>query len=241
MSNILNYMTTIVAIISAVAAIYSAVTTNSNNKKILEEQKKLNNKNFQHNEKVLEQQKECNDKNFQGNIVSNARIEWIQEVRKKSVDFISACHEFFRYTKVSNVNNNENKEELTELRSDIEKYGTLLILYFGPSVENNKNNDMIEYLITNLIIKITNKEGYYDDNILDLECQVDVLRDFLRIYLKAEWMRANRRISDEDVQKYLEMNTTYNKIIKIYNEVLECHKEWNENFYLQIEEKFNLS
>lgn len=227
----------IATFIAAIAAILSAIISFFNSKKVLKQQEELHNQNIQHNEKVLVQQKELNNKNFQGNIVSNARIEWIQEVRKKSVDFISACHDFFRYTKA----NNNNIKRLIELKSEIEKSGTLLILYFGPSTEDNKNNDMIELLITNLIVKITNKNGYYDNsNILELEYQVDILRDFLRIYLKAEWMRANRGISDDDVQKYLQMNDIYNKIINIYTDALTCHKEWVDDFYSQMEDKLDI-
>lgn len=190
---------------------------------------------FTNNKRVLEQQKELNEKNFEGNIVSKARIEWIQEVRKKSVDFISACYDYFRYLKVDN-----NNSEAIKLKSIIEKNGTLLMLYFGPSKNDNKNNDMIVFFITELIIKITNKAGYYDeDNVLGLDDTVDVLRDFLRIYFKAEWMRATRGISDEDIQKYLEKDIIYIKIMKIYESSLACHNEWTEFFYSQIESNYN--
>ncbi|MDC4241966.1 hypothetical protein NE398_17670 [Clostridium tertium] len=190
-----------------------------------------------HNRKVLEQQKKLNDENFEGNIVSKARIEWIQEVRKKSVDFIATCHDFFRYAKSSN--NENDKSKILELKSAIEKNATLLILYFGPDRGVDKNNDFIVYLITILSQKIINKDSYYDEeHILDLENQVDVLRDFLRIYFKAEWKRANREISDKEVQKYLETHKSYIRIMKLYESGLASHEESIDYFYSNLERDF---
>lgn len=190
------------------------------------------------NRKLLNHQKKLNDENFKGNIVSKARIEWIQEVRKKSVDFIAACYDYFRYAKLHNDKYDD--EKIIELKNIIEKNATLLILYFGPDSGENKNNDFIVYLITTLSEKITNKDNWYStEHILNLEKEVDVLKDFLRIYFKAEWKRANRELSDEKVQEYLENNKYYSKIMEVYKVGLICHEEWVDCFYEQIENDFN--
>lgn len=190
------------------------------------------------NSNLLKLQKKLNDENFEGNIVSTARIEWIQEVRKKSVDFIASCYDYFRYVKLHNDKYDD--EKIIELKSIIEKSSTLLILYFGPDSGENKNNDFIVYLITTLSEKITNKENWYStEHILNLEKEVYVLKDFLRIYFKAEWKRANRGLSDEEVQEYLEKNKYYAKIMEIYKVGLICHEEDVDCFYEQIKNDFN--
>ena len=51
--------------------------------------------------------------------MSKARIEWIQEVRKKSVDFISACYSLFEFIKSYSTISDE--ETLSKLKSDIKK------------------------------------------------------------------------------------------------------------------------
>lgn len=187
------------------------------------------------NRKTLKLQKELNNQNFKGNIVSAARIEWIQEVRKISVDFISTCYDLIRNTQF-----NEDESKILELKSSIEKSATLLILYFGPDEDNNKNNDFIVYLINLLTIKLTNREDYYPkEHVLKLDEELEVLRDFLRIYFKAEWKRANRKISDAEIQDYLEKHEVYRKIIKIYEKGFEEEQEHVECFYNRLDKRYN--
>ncbi|MCY8935668.1 hypothetical protein [Peribacillus frigoritolerans] len=174
-------------------------------------------------------------KSLKGNVVSTARIEWIQEVRKKSVDLISACYSLFEFIKSDSTTGDE--AELSKVKNEIEKNGILLILYFGP--DSNKNNDFIVYLVTNLLSRITNKDGYYDDNkIPELIDQVNVLKDFLRIYFKAEWKRANGEIKDIEVESYLEKQDLYNAIMDIFSSGFEMHREWTENYYFQLSKKY---
>lgn len=188
------------------------------------------------NRKTLKLQKDLSVENFKGNIVSKARIEWIQEVRIKSVDFISACHDFFRYIKTDNYE----ESKMLELKSEIEKKSILLILYFGPDSDDNRNNDFIVFFITLLSEKILNKEGYYDiKHICQLEDEVVVLKDFLRIYFKAEWKRANGEIDDTEIQNYLEKHSLYVRIKEIYKSGFSANEEWNDNFYYQLERRTN--
>jgi hypothetical protein len=191
---------------------------------------------FYNNYKSLKQQKELNIQNFKGNIVSTARIEWIQEVRKKCVDFISICYDL-----IGNIKSSKYDEtKILELKSTLEKNATLLILYFGPDKDNNKNNDFIVYLIELLLVKITNKDGWYDKkHIVKLEDEVNVLKDFLRIYFKAEWKRANGEVTDAEVQKYLEKHQLYIRIREIYQSGFNEHQECIDNFYIQLKERYN--
>lgn len=198
-----------------------------NNNKTLNLQKELNVKNFEDN-------KALNIQNFKGNVVATSRIEWIQEVRKKSVDFISACYELIR-----NVNNSENNtSDIKALKNTIEKNANLLILYFGPDKNDNRNNDFILFLVSTLRDKLINDNKDYDtERIKDLNSELIVLRDFLRIYLKAEWKRANGEISDKCVQNYLEEHELYKRIRSIYENGFNCYKEHSNNFYDQLEKK----
>ncbi|MDM0609999.1 hypothetical protein QTH09_03000 [Clostridium perfringens] len=222
----------ITSIITALVSVYVAVNSHLNNKKSQKLQRELN-------DEALKLQRELNRDNFEGNIVAKARIEWIQEVRKKSVDFISACHKLLAYMKNGNV---ADFKVLEELKSNVESNATLLILFFGPDKGKNKNNDFIVYLIWLISGKLLNKDGYYDrQQILKMEDFIDVLRDFLRIYFKAEWKRANKEILDEEVQKYLEEDKYYRRIMNIYKSGLTCYDEWVENFYDQLEEETNKS
>ncbi|MDA2113021.1 hypothetical protein PDN20_28775 [Bacillus cereus] len=177
-----------------------------------------------------------NKSNFKANIVAKSRIEWIQEVRKKSVDFMSACHNLFEFIR-SQEENPRNKEEFLKLKHEIEKHGALLILYFGP--DSNKNNDLIVCIVATILDLTRNSKGWYDEMDLPiLADRVDVLRDFLRIYFKAEWKRSTGAIKDSEVQKYLEKDEIYIRIMRIFEGQLENHREWTDCFYDSIEERF---
>lgn len=213
--------------VAAMIAFFVGLMSIYNNKKTLKSQKEIS-------DETLKLQKELNEQNFKGNVVSKARIEWIQEVRKKSVDFLTTCHNLLSYMKLKEYD----EDKISELKSIIERDSTLLILYFGPGKDDNKNNDFIVYLITLLSNKIINEDNYYEkEHIIALEDEVYVLKDFLRIYLKAEWKRANGEIEETKVQQYLEGHKSYQKIIEIYKSGFSAHEEWVENFYSQLEKK----
>ena len=213
----------IVGIIGPIISIY-------NNKKTLEKQEQMNIRN-------LDLQKQINISNFKGNVVSKSRIEWIQEVRKKSVDFISACYDLFEFIELHRdvvKLDAENEKEVFRLKNEIKKNGTLLILYFGP--DSKKNNDLIAYFAEHLIATLTSKNlwVYRKERIL-LRDQVEVLKDFLRLYFKAEWKRANGEIKDSEVQAYLEKDELYIKIKKRFNKDLEEYEQIVDMYYEDVE------
>lgn len=197
------------------------------------------------NKKTLEKQKEMNEINFKGNVVSKSRIEWIQEVRKLSVAFISSFYNLTNYvneleldgffneaTHQKRIGKVKKNHELMKLINTLKEKGTLLILYFGPDANKNSNNEFINYMVR-LIMSRADGLGSSNDakDLLEQEDNIRSLQDFLRIYFKAEWKRANGELNDSDIQSYLEANEIYDHIIKSYETGFESHKEEIQYFY----------
>jgi hypothetical protein len=190
-----------------------------------------------------------NKSNFKSNIVSKSRIEWIQEVRKQSVAFISSFYKLINYIKgfdydyfrdpdhKNRIDRIEKDQELSRLISELKEKGTLLILYFGP--DKSGNNEFIDYIV-NHILEIADGMGkYYDvDYLLAQEKSIISFKDFLRVYFKAEWKRANGQIKDSKVQAYLEKDKLYRDIMEIYRDGLASHKENTEVFYNSLRDKY---
>ncbi|PEZ31990.1 hypothetical protein [Bacillus thuringiensis] len=211
----------------------------------------LNNKNTigkqeQMSQANLDLQEKMNKSNFKGNVVSKARIEWIQEVRKLSVAFISSFYNLANYVKELELdgffNEADHKKriekikknhELMKLINTLKEKGTLLILYFGPDTSKNINNEFINYIVS-LIMDRADQMGVSEEanSFLRQEDNIRSLKDFLRIYLKAEWKRANGELKDSDIQGYLDNNDVYNYIIKIYEYGFATHLECVEYFYI---------
>ncbi|PHA82769.1 hypothetical protein [Bacillus pseudomycoides] len=197
------------------------------------------------NKKTLEKQKEMNEINFKGNVVSKSRIEWIQEVRKLSVAFISSFYNLTNYvneleldgffnepTHQKRIGKVKKNHELMKLINTLKEKGTLLILYFGPDTSKNSNNEFINYMVR-LIMNRADGLGSSNDakGLLEQEDNIRSLQDFLRIYFKAEWKRANGELNDSDIQSYLEANEIYDHIIKSYETGFESHIEETQCFY----------
>ncbi|OWT52692.1 hypothetical protein [Bacillus sp. K2I17] len=185
------------------------------------------------NKKTLEKQEQMNISNFKGNVVAKARIEWIQEVRTKSVDFMSASYNLVQFIQSNDDFRNldgETEKELNRLKDEVQKNGNLLILYFGP--DSNKNNDLIVYLVTSIVEPLTTNSQWY--TIIDATMLADkimALKDFLRIYLKAEWKRANGEIDELNLQDYLEKHKAYVKIMEIFSSHLKKHEKTIDKYY----------
>ncbi|WP_144594445.1 hypothetical protein [Priestia flexa] len=198
------------------------------------------------NKKTLETQREMNKSNFKGNVVSKSRIEWIQEVRMQSVAFFSSFYSLIKYVKVLDIDNYfgepdhskriekiEKNQKLEDLIKDLKEKGILLILYFGP--DSSGNNEFLNYMVSLILDRADGLGKSYDANyIFAQEDTVRSLRDFLRIYLKAEWKRANGEISDAEVQSYLESHKIYNDIACSYESGFESHQENIDHFYMMM-------
>lgn len=193
-----------------------------------------------------------NRKNIKGNVVSKSRIEWIQEVRKQSVAFITAFYELNKYIKILQINNFfnevdhntrieriEKEGKLSELKKELKEKGILLILYFGPDRIDDPgrigDNEFINYVVSLILLKVDDLGKIYPaEDIIALEDVIYSLKDFLRIYLKAEWKRATGQIKDSDIQNYLGNDRIYNYIKESYSSGFESHQEYVENFYMNL-------
>ena len=83
------------------------------------------------------------------------------------------------------------------IRNQIYKTGNLLILYFGP--DESKTNMKIVKQINDIFDLVKS-----DVVLGNLEEAIKEFRNEIRIYLKAEWKRANGTIGDEKVNEYLD-------------------------------------
>lgn len=105
----------IVAVISLIGVVISTLMTNRTTKKINKENSRL--------------QEKWNQKNIDANLIAQARIEWIQNVRKTTSELL------VHYFSMINLRNLENIDQ--ELLDSQEK-NELLILYFGnDSIKRN--------------------------------------------------------------------------------------------------------
>lgn len=173
-----------------------------------------------------------NRSNFKGNIVAKSRIEWIQEVRKNSAEFIALCYDLSKLLDSQEFKEEdlETKKEIARLMYEVEKSGTLLTLYFGP--DSSENNDIIIVIIKELVTLFTHEQNWRSRNDLFLDINhLMALKDFLRIYFKAEWKRANGELKDSEVQKYLTQNEAYRKIRLIFLNKAKKLKEEELRYY----------
>jgi hypothetical protein len=230
------------SIISVCGVIYNASVSKKINENTIKQQEKVS-------ERSLALQRELNEKNFEGSVVATARIEWIQEVRKQSVAFITSFYKLTNYIKRFDydyfrepdhdirIERIEKDQELISLINELKEKGTLLVLYFGP--DKSGNNEFIDYIV-NLIIEMADGVGkYYEvDTLLGQERSIISMKDFLRLYFKAEWKRANGQIEDSKVQEYLEKDKLYRDIMEIYKDGLAAHKEDTEVFYNILRDKY---
>ena len=226
----------LVSIISLSGVIINARVLKNNNEKTIKQQEKVSGES-------LALQRELNEKNFKGNIVAASRIDWIQEARKLSVSFISSFYNLNKYIKELQTEDFFNEpdhkkriekivknQKLTDLINILKERGTLLILYFGP--DKSGNNEFINYMVTLIIERADGLGKFYDEkSFINQENNIHSLIDFLRIYFKAEWKRANGEIKDNEVQDYLEGHAIYNHINEVYSSGFASYNENIECFY----------
>ncbi|MBX8942563.1 hypothetical protein [Lysinibacillus sp. K60] len=178
--------------------------------------------------------------NFKANIVAKSRIEWIQEVREKSAEFITSCYDLTRLLdlKYFSQEDADINKEIIRLRNEVQKNGTLLMLYFGP--DSSENNEMITVIIQDLIALYRNESVWTTRDDLFLEINLlNVLKDFLRIYFKAEWKRAIGELEDSQVQDYLTKNKVYRKIRHIFRKSVAEYEQDAMEYYEYLEKKMD--
>lgn len=188
--------------------------------------------------KTLEQQKILGEQSIDANIIANARIKWIQEVRK----LVSKI-----YSDLESFQINSNSNQLSESNEFMFKLNELL-LYFGddsgnqPERVNDGNNKKIIDMIDSIkeSIRLINKTKS------DLEKNIQLLKSNY-IYIKEEEEKEYENQLDisgsseeEDLFEYYyheayEQTNAYIDELNNYNEANKNIEELSENLPKLIE------
>lgn len=161
--------TIVAAVIAALASIFASALTFYS----IRVTKRGNKENILSNEiiskKVQEGEDIRNEAQIDANITWSARVEWIQNVRRITAEFIVACYKYIQ------SNKNDEYEQIRNFES-IQEKKYLLLLYFGPDdfVENEKK-------AKDICDKTTNKAK--NEMIIDL---INKLVEQLRAYFMNE-------------------------------------------------------
>lgn len=241
------FLTFLGAVLGAIIPIILTYLMNTKQEKRNEEfQKNINKSNneFQQDLKKME---------IDADITARSRIEWIQNARNTTVDFMNSCYNLIGFMGIIEIG--ESKQEIPKKgaiakasitieektsekfeafgseekniyveQGNVQKYGTLLSLYFGPDEE--KENEFIIYLIENIIKKLVGSKTLFEDHNKQIIDMMEDLKNALRTYYKVEWKRANGSFQDDEVNKKLNSEETY-KYIKNKYEV--PFKNWNNS------------
>lgn len=154
------------SILSSILAGYSIRITKKGIEKNIESNKEISNE-VQNAESIR------TEAQIDANITWNARVEWIQNVRRVTAEFITACYKYIHSNDCDIDEQNGNLELIQEKKS-------LLILYFGPDgIEENKKkaqnisdkitNNAKNEMIVDLINKIFEQSRVYFSN--EKECK----------------------------------------------------------------------
>lgn len=169
--------------------------------------------------------REHNKKRLEADIISKARIEWIQNVRTEAVDFISLVtsisevdfreenktNEILKLKKdneIFKIEGLSNYESLQSYKLKIHEKANMLILYFGPKLDNdNETKSKINEGFVNLITVIdqTSSSIKVDTDEVEkekLKNQVKNFRELIRVYNKVEWQRSIDTIKGTEVDMY---------------------------------------
>ncbi len=208
-----------------------------------------------------------NNKNIKVNLVSKSRIEWIQDVRKTSIEFFNSCYNVISLIdeiKIGEAEQLERKpgiiasakitidvktqqkaeiygeyeKKVIEEQSNVKKFGDLLTLYLGP--DDSSNNDFIVFLIDFIVIQIYNDTKIFEGTLITANDIIQDLKNIFRIYLKIEWKRSIGKINDENVNKELEKDEDYKNIKEKYKIPFENrNNKENDNLeYELIDDKY---
>ncbi|MBV4440506.1 hypothetical protein [Clostridium tyrobutyricum] len=192
---------------------------------------------WKNNKKTLNLQKEMNKNNIRANIELKARINWIQEVRKTSADFISDCFTMIKYTPKTVLTKPEAKnitptsvtlsfgkletkesdkqkkskdfyDEFENIRLSVNKSANLILLYFGP--DTNGINELVQQNILNILNLMNNSEKLSSINNKTEIKWIEKFRKLMNHYLKIEWKRAIGLLSGNNLEnKYNELKKTF--------------------------------
>ena len=182
--------TIVAALIAALMSLISIVVTTRGNKKNRENNEKLT-------EQIQNAENARTESLIDANIIWNARVEWIQNVRKVTAEYISACYKYIRYCNLKNLEKSisdiQNNKDLEKMGTLIEEKKLLLGLYFGPDGKNIED-------INNVSIS----DPFTNDGKNELIIQlIDEINELINMYPAViyELKEANKELLDCDICK----------------------------------------
>ncbi len=125
-------------------------------------------------------------------LVSKARIEWLNFHRKEMADYLTASRDFYNKVRNEREFNTAKRKELFELMSELERRKNLLVLNLSDTDENRQFNDCIEDLaiwvnsFNKIIVNTDNTKYSYND--VPYVNLLKVSRD----YYKNEWEKVKK-------------------------------------------------
>lgn len=224
------FITILGALLGAIVPILLTIFINFRQEKRNEQFKKsINNSNNEFQHSMVQMQ-------IDADITARARIEWIQNARNTTVDFINSCYSLVNFMNIIEIGKTKqgipkdggvasasisfektSSKKLEVFGSDeknifveqanVQRHGTLLALYFGP--DDAKENEFIVYLIENIIKKLTSGEALFENQDVLIIEMIDDLKNALRAYYKIEWKRASGSFKDEEVNEKLNSEDIY--------------------------------
>lgn len=204
-----NVITIAVALIAAGAAVFSAVygahIAKKRNEETLKQQKEIAKTNFeqtrQENEKALIQQKEIAEKGIQADVVSKARIDWIQKERDYLIEYISLASNMKTYYAVwvdeaeraAVLKTPEKFLKHCEHPVKFQNTKNVLIMSLGPDDETGEFNNKDFIRLIKKVYKITVnmiENSFPEEESNKQKKKLKKLTEFSRRYFKNEWNKA---------------------------------------------------
>lgn len=216
-----DLVTLIAPVLTFVIGVLTVLVTYINTKKSNDTIKQLEEENRSNNNEIVEKQnefmRELKNKELNANIIAQSRIDWIQDVRKLTNEYITSGQNFMEFIfSYEYYKKNKDEEEIvtqvnlrhTNFLMSLNK----LMMYFPEyeSHENlysgikNKENEIIHIVIyemyyelkgyADFVIDGNPRDDYIPENNLSVDQFIrehfDKVQAFISIYLKKEWEKA---------------------------------------------------
>lgn len=201
----------VVAVISVIGVVITTIMTNRTTKKINKEnnnlQDRINNSNLELQARLSKEnsdlQERWNQKNIDANLIAQARIEWIQNVRKTTSELLV---NYFTMLNLANVDNID--QELM----DSQEKNELLILYFG----NDNTDTMTVDLVRERILDEKTNKGKNDMLVILL---LDLAKRFSEYSISVKKDKTSKlRETVDEARRTMYANATQRKIGEEYIE-----------------------
>jgi len=175
--SITAYVSIVAALIAAIVSVYNTFIIRKNNKE------------------TLKLQRELGYENIEANVISKARIEWIQKAREATVEFISECSECLKFKQELQTDyyDTEKQKKIKISEMNVLRSANLLILYFGDDF--GENDDIVNQIISlknNILIEHDTIKSFIEFDFNIFNADIESLRDLLRTYFKKEWLKVSK-------------------------------------------------